>query len=661
MKRIIQALLNHRYLPSWLVLFCDLTIYATSFIVTYWLVLSIGKGSFDNQIIILQMISGIPFFYLAAYFLQPHRGIIRHSTIQDAMILILAHMFISSGLMFVALIGHIYFKEFAIPYSIVIIHFFISLLIMISTRFVVKLTFNYFSYISPDQTKILIFGAGKKGQITKDLVENDRNLNIKIVGFIDDNWQLQNKVIGGLTVYSEEKAFKKIIESEGIKEIIIAINKNKISKERKSQIINLCLEKRIKVRDVPETENWINGALSVTQIKEVQIEDLLGREPIVLNLEQISRGLFRQTILVTGAAGSIGSELVRQIMSFQPGQIILVDQAESALYDLQTELKEKFNDQNVVFYVGNVTDEFRMRKIFSKHRPDIVFHSAAYKHVPLVEIQPYEAIKCNIGGVKVIADLSVEYGVSNFVMISTDKAVNPTNVMGATKRACEMYIQSLSQIPELNTKFITTRFGNVLGSNGSVIPLFKKQISSGGPLTVTHRNITRFFMTIQEACQLVLEAGFMGTGGEIFLFDMGKPIQIYDLAEKMILLSGLIPHKDIKIEITGLRPGEKLYEELLSSSETTLPSLNSKILIGKIRKFDYNELNTKINDLINNLTTEGDEMLVSRLKELVPEFISKNSKFETLDHSDYKINQDKPKRKIKQPGIFIKSNNYFQA
>jgi len=299
--------------------------------------------------------------------------------------------------------------------------------------------------------------------------------------------------------------------------------------------------------------------------------------------------------------------------------------------------------------------------IFSKHRPDIVFHSAAYKHVPLVEIQPYEAIKCNIGGVKVIADLSVEYGVSNFVMISTDKAVNPTNVMGATKRACEMYIQSLSQIPELNTKFITTRFGNVLGSNGSVIPLFKKQISSGGPLTFTHRNITRFFMTIQEACQLVLEAGFMGTGGEIFLFDMGKPIQIYDLAEKMILLSGLIPHKDIKIEITGLRPGEKLYEELLSSSETTLPSLNSKILIGKIRKFDYNELNTKINDLINNLTTEGDEMLVSRLKELVQEFISKNSKFETLDHSDYKINQDKPKRKIKQPGIFIKSNNYFQA
>ena len=330
--------------------------------------------------------------------------------------------------------------------------------------------------------------------------------------------------------------------------------------------------------------------------------------------------------------------------------MILVDQAESPLFDLQKEIKAKSTHIKTFFIVGNVADRYGMRKIFIKHNPDVVFHAAAYKHVPMMELQPYEAIKCNVGGIKVVADLAVEQGVKKFVMVSTDKAVNPTNVMGATKRVCEIYIQSLSQIMNMKTHFITTRFGNVLGSNGSVIPLFKKQISRGGPVTVTDKNINRYFMTIPEASQLVLEAAFMGKGGEIFLFDMGQPVQIYDLAEKMILLSGYTPHKDIQIEITGLRPGEKLFEELLASTEEALPSFHNKILIGKIRPFSYEEQNNKIVALLKNLSKENDQLLVTRLKELVPEFISNNSEYESLDNHE-------EERTISTSQLIIKAAN----
>jgi len=660
MKKLFTALLKHSYLPSWMILFCDLVIFSISFVFTYWLAFSFTGLPLNPELIILQLLTGVPFYYLATYIFHPHRGIIRHSTTQDATVIIFAHLTITFGFLFVSLIGHIYVKEIAIPYAIIYIHYFVSVMTMISFRLVIKFTFNYFSIIPGEVHKVLIFGAGNKGQITREVVEKDRNLRIKLAGFVDDNWQLQNKMIGGLPVYSEEKAFEKVVDAEGVKEIIIAISRHKLSKERKRQIINLCLVKHIKVSDVPDTANWINGSLSASQIKEVQIEDLLGRDPIVLNKDRIASGLFRQTILVTGSAGSIGSELIRQILNFQPGKLILVDQAESALFDLQNEIKDNFNFQNTVFVIANVADRYRMRKIFNTYRPDVIFHAAAYKHVPLMENQPYEAIKCNIGGIKVIADLAVEFMVKKFVMVSTDKAVNPTNVMGATKRICEIYIQSLSQIPEMKTHFITTRFGNVLGSNGSVIPLFKKQISQGGPVTVTHRNITRYFMTIPEASQLVLEAGFMGSGGEIFLFDMGQPVQIYDLAEKMILLSGLTPHKDVKIEITGLRPGEKLYEELLASTENTLPSFNNKILIGKIRKFTYHEQNQKVTELLNNLTKENDELLVARLKDLVPEFISNNSVFEILDKVDNQniANSVKLKLKLTQ-GLSKSASEYF--
>lgn len=647
MKKLFTALLRHSYLPSWMVLFCDLIIFSISFIFTYWLFYSFTGAILNPEIVILQLLTGIPFYYLATSLLHPHRGVIRHSTTHDATIIIFSHLTITFGFLLVSLAGHIFLKEIAIPYPIIYIHYFVSVMTMISFRLIVKFLFNYFSIIPGDVHKVLIFGAGNKGQIAREVIEKTKNLKIKLMGFIDDNWQLQNKMIGGLPVHSEERAFEKVIDAENINEIIIAVGQNKLSKERKRQIINLCLAKRIKVSNVPDASNWINGTLSANQIKEVQIEDLLGRDPIVLNKDKIAKGLFRRTVLVTGSAGSIGSEIIRQILNYQPGQLIMVDQAESALFDLQTEIKDKFDCQNTVFIVGNVADKYRMRKIFNSYRPEIVFHAAAYKHVPLMEMQPYEAIKCNIGGIKVVADLAIEFMVKKFVMVSTDKAVNPTNVMGATKRICEIYVQSLSQIPSMKTHFITTRFGNVLGSNGSVIPLFKKQISQGGPVTVTHRNITRYFMTIPEASQLVLEAGFMGSGGEIFLFDMGQPVQIYDLAEKMILLSGLTPHKDIKIEITGLRPGEKLYEELLASTENTLPSVNAKILIGSTRRYNYHEQNQKISDLLNNLTKESDELLVARMKDLVPEFISNNSTYEMLDQVDNRDIADNLKAKLR--------------
>jgi FlaA1/EpsC-like NDP-sugar epimerase len=338
---------------------------------------------------------------------------------------------------------------------------------------------------------------------------------------------------------------------------------------------------------------------------------------------------------VTGAAGSIGSEIVRQISEFKPKKIVLIDQAESELFKIHNEIRTNFKNNNIKAIVANITDAHRMKKIFSTEYPDIVYHASAYKHVPLMEDHPYEAVKNNVGGTKVLADLAVEFEVDKFVMISTDKAVNPTNVMGASKRICEIYVQALSQIENIRTQFITTRFGNVLGSNGSVVPIFKKQIEKGGPVTITHKDITRFFMTIPEASQLVLEAGFMGSGGEIFLFDMGKPVKIYDLAEKMISLAGFEPHKDIKIVVTGLRPGEKLYEELLASKENCKSTPHEKIMIAKGRTQIYEEVNTKISEMLFKLNNESDEMIVARMKDLVPEFFSQNSRFEKLD---FKIN-----------------------
>ena len=384
-----------------------------------------------------------------------------------------------------------------------------------------------------------------------------------------------------------------------------------------------------KVLNVPPVTNWINGELSFKQIKKVQIEELLEREPIQLDKEDIQLQLTGKVILVTGAAGSIGSEIVRQLIRFHPKNIILLDQAESPLYDMEMELHDKYKLQPYEIVMGDIRNKERMENVFRTFHPQIVFHSAAYKHVPMMENNPSESILTNVLGTKTIADLSVEYKVEKFVMVSTDKAVNPTNVMGASKRIAEIYTQSLNKTSA--TKFITTRFGNVLGSSGSVIPRFRQQIESGGPVTITDPEITRYFMTIPEACQLVLEAGTMGKGGEIFIFDMGDSVKIYDLAVKMIKLSGLVLDKDIRIVYTGLRPGEKLYEELLADHENTLPTHHNQILIAKVKEYDFDSVSNSINDLITLFDKQDNNSIVKKMKELVPEYKSNNSIYVSLD------------------------------
>jgi FlaA1/EpsC-like NDP-sugar epimerase len=402
-------------------------------------------------------------------------------------------------------------------------------------------------------------------------------------------------------------------------------------------LANLCLEYNVTPLIVPPVENWINNKLHIQDIKHIKIEDLLHRDPIRLHLEKIKSELAGKVILVTGAAGSIGSEMVRQIINFEPHKLVVLDQAESPLVDLELEILENHPYANLYPVVADICDSVNLDRIFQEHRPQVVFHAAAYKHVPMMERHPEQAVKVNVLGTKNVADMSVAYKAEKFVMISTDKAVNPTNVMGASKRIAEIYIQALNDaISNSVTRFVTTRFGNVLGSNGSVVPRFKKQIEEGGPITVTHPDITRYFMTIPEACQLVLEAGTMGKGGEVFLFDMGEPVKIIDLAKKMIKLYGLKPYKDIKIEFTGLRPGEKLYEELLNNKENTLPTHHPKIMIAKVSTSSYDHVSSQFGQLVRALDQNDDFLLVEKMKQMVPEFISNCSKYEALDKQDAK-------------------------
>jgi FlaA1/EpsC-like NDP-sugar epimerase len=484
--------------------------------------------------------------------------------------------------------------------------------------------------------KVLIFGAGSLGVLLHRAFLADSQNKFTIFGFIDDNSKSQGKRLKGIKVYSFENITKKFIQKNNISTIIFAMRNKNISMERRKEIIKHSTEFGLQVMELPKVDSWINTGMDVRQVREISLENLLVREPIKLDLDRLNDNLRGKTILVTGGAGSIGSEIVRILVKLQIKRIIILDQAESSLFDFQNELLEIRNENNpeIKVVMGDVSNRLFLTKIFKEYTPNIVFNAAAYKHVPLCENQPHEAIRVNVNGTINLADLSIAFKVEKFVMISTDKAVNPTNVMGATKRISEIYIQALSKNDNIKTQFITTRFGNVLGSNGSVVEIFKKQIIKGGPVTITHPEITRYFMTIPEASQLVIEAGFLGKGGEIFIFDMGHPHKITDLASQMIKQYGYDKENDIDIVFTGLRSGEKLYEELLTDSEKNLPTHNDKIFISSIRPIDSVKSIKKINELVHNIYSKTEMDLVAEIKALVPEYISNNSIFCELDEQN---------------------------
>ncbi|MCS4228407.1 FlaA1/EpsC-like NDP-sugar epimerase [Sphingobacterium sp. BIGb0165] len=521
-----------------------------------------------------------------------------------------------------------------IPTALIIFFALFSFLILTVYRTIIKIFFLYTKKVNGTRKKTLIYGAGDLGIAVKRTLDHDVRSKNAIIGFLDDNDQKINKVIDGTKIYSSKK-FNHLINTLNVEEVIIA--SHNIPSERKNEITDIALERHVSILTLPPVKKIMNGDLNPNQIQKIKIEDLLERDPIKINDDHILNQTKGKRILVTGAAGSIGSEIASQLGKYEPQMIILCDQAESPLHNLQLDLQDEFPNQVYHTYIADVRSTKRMRLLFETFKPHYVYHAAAYKHVPMMENHPLEAVQTNVMGTKNLADLAVEFQVEKFVFVSTDKAVNPTNIMGATKRIAEIYVQALNNHLEslsngdVNTKFITTRFGNVLGSNGSVIPRFRDQIQKGGPVTVTHPEITRYFMTIPEACRLVLEAGAMGQGGEIFVFDMGKSVKIVELAKKMIRLSGFKPNEDIEIKFTGLRPGEKLYEELLNDLENTLPTHHEKIMIAKVRENNYNIVSLKLAELEQQLATQNKNEVVYQMKLIVPEFKSKNSIYEQLD------------------------------
>ena len=574
----------------------------------------------------------VPIAYLVAFLIsRTYDGMLRYSGFNDIRKLFSACTFTMAFLIITKLIfTHVsprWAAELYPRYVTIVYHYLITLVIMILMRFTIRRLYNEVYKNTGDKMNVLVYGAGDGGTMLLRALNQDTNSKFKIKAFVDDDPQRAKSQINTIKVYSPEKALKpEFIEKYSIDVMIVAIPS--LSEERKKEIIEKGLALNLVVKSIPSFDKWVDGKISTNQIQDIKIEDLLGRKPIQLSNQNVSREIMGKVVLVTGAAGSIGSEICRQVMHYSPAKLIMLDQAESPMYDFQFEMNNtpdfKLVRDKMAFVITNVKDPVRMREVFEEFRPQIVYHAAAYKHVPFMEENAYEAVFVNVFGTKLVADLAVEFGAEKFVMISTDKAVNPTNVMGATKRIAEIYTQSR----KCNTKFITTRFGNVLGSNGSVVPLFRKQIAQGGPITVTDRRITRFFMTIPEACSLVLEAGSIGEGGDIFVFDMGEKVKIWDLAEKMRKLSH---HPEIEIIETGLRPGEKLYEEVLANEENTIKTDNEKIMHAVVRKYEAANVDKMLEKLHTELETCDPMKIVAQMKVIVPEFKSNNSIFSQLD------------------------------
>jgi FlaA1/EpsC-like NDP-sugar epimerase len=623
-------------LPRWIIFFLDLFISATAFVTTNviiknFYIAEIHVQDMLKKLALVLVVNAIIFLLLKSY-----AGIIRFSGQQDALRVFLAVLISGATLNLTTIITdelqRTYFNFSLIE---IIIYTLFSLVGLITYRNLVKYAFTYFRNYKLERKQVIIYGAGEAGLVTQRILSHDRHSNVHIVAFIDDNVKKVGKAVDGVKIYPSAN-LKKLAKSYHIDEIIIATFTLPVVK--RNTLVEWCLEENINVLNIPSFEKWIDGEFSTRQLQAIKIENLLERDPIQINNELIAEQLFGKRVLVTGAAGSIGSEIVRQLIPFQPESIMLVDQAETPLHNLEIELADQNLNLNFTYIIADVRNEYRMEEIIAKNRPHYVYHAAAYKHVPMMERFPAEAVLTNVKGTQNLVNLAVKYDVERFVMVSTDKAVNPTNIMGASKRLAEIYVQWMDQQKLTSTKLITTRFGNVLGSNGSVIHRFKEQIENGGPLTVTHPEITRYFMTIPEACQLVLEAGSMGNGGEIFVFDMGESIKISDLAKKMIRLYGLIPNQDIAITYTGLRPGEKLYEELLNDNENTLPTYHHKITIAKVKPLQMEALNEQFEHLVNlaNNTDELNELVVM-MKELVPEFVSNNSVYKELDEESNQV------------------------
>lgn len=633
---MLRKIANHyanRLVSRWVILLIDLSFVVIGFAVAYTLRFNFKLDLINSYFVGWQLLIICVFYLLGFLFFRPYSGIIRHTSVKDLENIIWANLSAFGMYLVVDVLVDTFglVVDLRIPFSIIIIHFALVTLLMISVRFFIKSFYFNVVKISVERRSVIIYGAGKSGMIAKSALEQDDRFKYRVDAFVDDNSTKVGKKLEGVPVLNREHITRQYLEQNDIMEVIIAIQN--ISPRAKSELIDYFLEMDVMIKNIPATNQWMDGEFSSRQIKKIHIEDLLEREEIRLDHNNVQEQISDQVVLVTGAAGSIGSELVRQLLHYKPAKIILMDQAESALHELMLDLEQKFNGtakKRVVGYVCDVSNKVRTRRIFEKHQPHVVYHAAAYKHVPLMESNPSEAIEVNVLGTKNIADLSVKYNADAFVLVSTDKAVNPTNIMGASKRIAEMYCQSKQLTSDIETKFITTRFGNVLGSNGSVVPLFKKQIERGGPITITHAEVTRYFMTIPEACELVLEAGTMGKGGEIFVFDMGEPVKIIDLARKMIRLSGHSEH-EIQIKQIGLRPGEKLYEELLSHEENTVGTHHPKIHIATVRKLSREKVLVGCNTLLEALLEGDDNALVTQMKQMVPEYQSQNSVFELLD------------------------------